>query len=214
MSDEDFISPFEIPSPSRPEKGISMFSTSGNRQRDAIIGNYHINWDVYCSGYRQAADVLVDHFLEKHDNYSVEYESQAFAIIFLYRHYLELRLKELFIAYGRLLGDSVDVAGHGLVSLWEKVRDRANTESTEHVPEINEDMEVLEEIIEQFDSIDPNSVVFRYPVSRDGKTVTLPKIQVGLQRLKEVMHWVSFLMDGWSVGVDDYISAKYRESEA
>ena len=213
MTDKDFVSPFDIPSPSRPEKGISLFSTSGNRQRDAIIGNYHINWDVYCSGYWQAADVLVDHFLQKHDNYSAEYESKAFPIIFLYRHYLELRLKELFIAYGRLLGDSVDIPGHGLVSLWKEIRDRANREPSEHVPEINEDMEVLEGIIEQFERIDPKSVVFRYPISKDGKTVTLPKIQVDLQRLKEVMDWVSFFMDGWSVGVDEYISAKYKEAE-
>lgn len=212
MEDEDFGNPFDMHSPSRPEKGTNIFSTSGKRERDAIIGDHHIDWDMYCYGYRQAADVLVDDFLQNHDNYSAEHESQAFAIIFLYRHYLELRLKELFIAYGRLLGDSVDVTGHRLVSLWEKVHDRENRESNEHVPEIDEDMEVLQGIIEQFDGIDPNSEVFRYPVSKDGKTVTLPKIQVGLQELREVMRWVSFFMDGWSVGIDDYINAKYRET--
>lgn len=212
MRDEHPVGPFDAPSPSRPQRGINLFSASGDRKADAIIGNRGIEWGLYCHGYQQAADALVDVFLERYDNYSAYYESQAYPIIFLYRHYLELRLKELFIAYGDLLGDSIDVSGHSLITLWQKVRERDKRVSTESSPEIDADMETIEDIIKQFDRIDPNSEVFRYPVLRNGKTVTLPPIQVDLRQLKEVMSWASDLLDGWSVGVYQYTVDSHGEA--
>ncbi|MDO8473666.1 MAG: hypothetical protein Q7T05_07615 [Dehalococcoidia bacterium] len=200
--------------PNRPQKGLKLFEASGNREKDAIIGDDDcFGWDAYCFGYKRAADVLVDRFLEKRNDFSAYYESQAYAIIFLYRHYLELRLKELLIAYGRLFGEPVKVASHRhyLARVWKEIRNMENRTRTEPVPEIDEDLEVLEGIIKEFDKIDPKSEVFRYPTSSDGKAVSLPVIQVGLQVLKQRMHWVSYILDGWSVGVDEYIKVG-RES--
>jgi hypothetical protein len=197
--------------PSRPQGKINLFSASGYRKTHAIIGNEGAEWGLYCDGYKQAADALVDHFLGRHE-YNAYYQSQAYAIMFLYRHYLELRLKELFIAYGHLLGNTVKVPDHHkLIPLWHEVRKRGKRASPESSPEIDADMALLEDIIEQFDRIDQNSEVFRYPVLRDGKTVTLPPIQVPLQQLKEVMGWVSDKMDRWSVGVDEYIADSHME---
>jgi hypothetical protein len=204
-------------SPSRPQGKANLFSASGYRKTDAIIGigNEGVKWGLYCDGYKQAADVLADHFLGQHEC-SAYYQSQAYAIMFLYRHYLELRLKELFIAYGHLLDldDTIKVFDykHKLIPLWQEVRRRDKTVSTESSCEIDADMELLEDIIEQFACIDLNSEIFRYPVLKDGKTVTLPPIQVPLQQLKEVMRWASYVMDGWSVGVDQYIAAKHGEA--
>lgn len=218
MADEAWVSLFSVPP--RPEKELKLFQTHGNRERDAIMsGDGHwFRWDVYCCGYRQAADVLVDRFLEKrdgkHSDYSAVYDSQAYAIIFLYRHYLELRLKELFVAHRRLLGESDDAPTvHGLVKLWNEIRDMSDRASTEHVPEIDADLEVLQGIIEQFDRIDRSSEAFRYPTLKNGKSVTLPNIQVDLHELKQAMGWVSFILDGWSTGIDDYIKAKHQEGD-
>jgi hypothetical protein len=197
--------------PSRPQGKINLFSASGYRKTHAIIGNEGAEWGLYCDGYKQAADALVDHFLGQH-KYSAHYESQAYAILFLYRHYLELRLKGLFIAYGHLLGDTIEVHGHKLITLWHEIRKRDKRASTESSCEIDADIALLEDIIEQFDRIDQTSEVFRYPVLRDGKTVTLPPIQVPLQQLKEVMCWASYVLDGWSVGVDQYIADSHMET--
>lgn len=201
-------------SPARPQKGFSLFAPSGNLKGDAIIGHDpDFGRDMYCSGYKQAADVLVDRFLERHNNYSAEYDSQAYPIIFLYRHYLELRLKELLIAYGRLLCESVNVKGysHYLVRVWQAIRNMENRVSTKYVPEVYENLEVLQGIIAEFDRIDPTSEAFRYPTY--GKTAILPMIQVDLQMLKQAMCWVSCVLDEWSIGVDEYIKAGYEEFE-
>lgn len=209
MTNEDHADQFNTPGPSRPPRGINLFSASSDRNADAIIGNRGIRWGLYCGGYKQAADALVDHFFKEHD-YSAYHDAQAYPIIFLYRHYLELRLKELFISYGYLSGDSAEVRGHRLITLWRKVCERAKRVSTESTYEIDADMEALEDIIKQFDSIDQNSDVFRYPVLSDGKTQALPPIQIGLQQLKEVMHWASDVLDGWNDGVYQYIDDSHE----
>jgi hypothetical protein len=207
MANRKHASPFEATRPTRPRQESSLFSASGNRSSNAVIGNEEIEWDLYCDGYSQAADALVEHFINNHgDNNSLYYHSQAYPILFLYRHYLELRLKELLVAYGHLFGEPAKFDHHGLIALWRRARENHRRSSTESSQEIDADLDVLEEIINQFDQVDLNSESFRYPVRKDGKTVTLPPIQVDLQRLKEAMRWASYVLDGWSVGVDEYIA--------
>ena len=201
------------PTPSRPEKGTTLFSNAGLWQQNAIVGGNRVNWDLFCDGYRRAADAIVDHFIERRtelSDYSSYHAFLACPIIFLYRHYLELRLKDLFIGYGELLGESTKVGGHKLTWLWQKVYERASRASTESVAEIDEDMDILEGIVQEFDRIDPKSETFRYPVDNQGSNVTLPP-EIDLLRLKEAMKWVSYVLDGWSVGVDEYISAGHTE---
>ena len=188
--------------PARPERGVKLFSSAGVWEQNAIVDAEDLNWDI-CVGYRKAAETIVDSFIErraKFNDYSSFHSSLAFPVIFLYRHYLELRLKELFIGYGHVIGEPTKVQGHKLTSLWKKLRNRAAKAFTESVPEVVEDMDVLEEIIREFSGIDPNSESFRYPVDNQSE-VMFPPFEVDLLRLKATMNWVSYLLDGWSVGV-------------
>ena len=212
MADKDsLLDKLLTQTPSRPQKGIKLFSSAGAWQQNAIVGANEVNWDLYCDGYRQAADTIVGRFIDRRtklNEYSSYHASLAYPIIFLYRHYLELRLKELFIGYGHLLGDSTKIGGHKLTSLWHEVRERADRASPESTPEIDEDMDALEGIVREFAGIDPNSVTFRYPVDKKDN-VTLPPIEIDLLRLKEAMRWVAYVLDGWSVGVYEH---RHRES--
>jgi hypothetical protein len=62
-------------------------------------------WDAYASGYLAAANLLVETILEK--------EQRADTLIYpaalLYRHYLELRLKEIIVQGGELLAQQRDL---------------------------------------------------------------------------------------------------------
>ena len=71
--------------------------------------------------------------------------------------------------------------------------------------DVDQDLMVLEEIIQEFDAIDPNSVVFRYPVDQ-ARHVTLPAIAIDLPRLRQVMEWVAYMLDGWRYGVSEYLN--------
>lgn len=199
----------------RPEGDIDLFYHSKKRQREVIIGGKDIDWGIYCIGYRRAANVLVNHITQKHvksvrRDYSRYWESPVYAIVFLYRHYLELRLKELILAYG---GSFKKVSNeHTLLNLWIELRKLDNTNPDALDNETVKDIEVAEKIIVQFDKIDRKSEVFRYPVSRAG-LITVSPIQFDLVRLKEFMGWIGHLLDGWSSGVYAYQQAQSLSSE-
>lgn len=194
-----------VPYP-RPEGDIDLFSRSRNRDHEVIIGGKDNDWDTYCIGYRRAAAILVNHITHKHyhsirRDYSIYWESPAYATIFLYRHYLELRLKELFLAYGGDLSQVNRV--HSLQTLWERLRKLDDVQSQSLQPEISKDLETAEKIILQFNEFDKKSEAFRYPIDKKEK-VTVPGIQFDLVRLKEILGWLSNFLDGWSVGVYEY----------
>jgi len=56
-------------------------------------------WDAYASGYLEAANLLVEKALET----GQRTDTLIYPVAFLYRHYLELRLKEITIQGGELI---------------------------------------------------------------------------------------------------------------
>ncbi len=204
---------FGFPKYPRPEGTVKLFASSGIRQNEVMVGGDDNDWDLYCMGYWRAADALVDHLLQTHNPsawrpYAAYWESQAYAALFLYRHYLELRLKELFLTYG---GDPVKINHeHTLLKIWRLVREQDDDSRSEELsPDSLKDLETAENIIVRFDEIDKKSEAFRYPKDRKGK-VTLPPMQIDMIRLKEALGWLSQFLDGWSVGVYEYTHAPHE----
>ncbi len=198
---------FGFPQYPRPDGTVSLFASSGNRRNEVIIGGDDNDWTLYCMGYWRAADALVDHVTQARDSsvrrpYAAYWESQTYATLFLYRHYLELRLKELFLGYG---GDPAKISNeHTLLNIWNELRKQDDDIRSEELsPDSLRDLDTAEKIIVQFDDIDRKSQVFRYPRDKKGK-VTLPPMQIDMVRLKEVLGWLSQFLDGWSVGVYEY----------
>jgi hypothetical protein len=182
-------------------------------------------WDAYALGYRLAADLLAEHIGE------TPYHSSllGYPILFLYRQYLELRIKELGVAAAELLAWEYEVpAHHNLLKLWESVRSALD----EVFPESAEHLEAVEERIREFCDVDPGSYTFRYPVDTKGKP-TLPSAraydevgpnglpvgvppqpglrQIDVAHLKLVMQGVAAVLDGWSDGLYEAQRAKWDE---
>ena len=201
---------FGFPRYPRPNGTASLFASSGIRQNEVIVGGDDNDWNVYCMGYWRAADSLVDHLTQTRDPsarrpYAAYWESQAYAALFLYRHYLELRLKELFLAYG---GNPTKINNeHVLLNIWGEVWKQAEDARSEELSiDSLKDLEAAENIIVQFDDIDRKSEVFRYPNDKKGK-ITLPRMQIDIVRLKEALGWLSQVLDGWSAGIYEYKNA-------
>src|SRR6266478_1683118 len=90
LSDEVNLSPW-------PKTGDKLF-VPDNGRHVAYIG-LRTSFSVYAIGYKDAADALIERVLEK--NFGADL--QIYPIAFLYRHYLELRLKQLLICGGRVV---------------------------------------------------------------------------------------------------------------
>lgn len=171
------------------------------------------HWHEYALAYKIAADRLVDNL--RRGPISELY--QVFPIIFLYRHYLELKIKEILRALldwdGRR--DEQIKQTHSLHQLWHQARLLLEQFDQRVMGEIDETgreegAEMVKAIglrVKEFDEIDPDSQNFRYPENVEAKR-NPPKLleRHEIRHVKEVVNALDMNLDGISVGLDEIIS--------
>jgi hypothetical protein len=160
------------------------------RYVDELLGMGALIPFGYISGYKEAADELTDKAVEcgLEDLY-------VFPIMFLYRHYLELLLKNMYFKYSK---DSIEEKkvfvkknGHKLSSYWTKCRKLL------YMGGISlEDIDKIGDLVNDFERIDEHSFTFRYYLDKN-LDMTLPKgLSVDLKKLKESIDKVDDLLYG------------------
>lgn len=140
----------------------------------------------YIDSYKSTADLLVDQ--KRPDLY-------IFPMIFCYRQYLELVLKNICYVkmnkskYQRLIKE----ASHSLKKVWDKaitfLKDILN----------NSQLNDITEIIEFFESIDPNSFNFRYEFDKKlNRSIKEEYFEINTYELKR-----------WMDTIDNYLRFTY-----
>lgn len=133
----------ELPS-SWPRKGDILFDHADDWYHNACLNWRYDNWELYASGYKTAAHILVQYVVDTRS----ERDTLVFPIVFNYRQYIELRCKEI-IRVGRILSNEPAEfpLTHDLLKLWKVCREIiADTE-----PSASEaDFEAIDESIAQF----------------------------------------------------------------
>lgn len=199
--DEDWVERLLAPV-GAPKKGDRAFRGAEDGWYNACVNWSPGNWDLYATGYKKGADHLVAHILATHSSL----DTLVYPIVFLYRQYLELRLKQLWEEGSRLLNrSSGPLLSHRLDEIWKNVRPIIEEvfEGDESSP-----LDALTELFEEFREIDPKSDGFRYPFDRQGNT-TLPGIKhVNLRHLSEVIDRMANVLDGASMGISTYLDQK------
>lgn len=132
--------------------------------------------------FRDAADSLFERVRDTfvHDRSSFKgiltlgAAQQLIPILFLYRHALELQLKEILARLDILDDKELDKKEkkrryrHGLNALWLDVQERlpnhlAPEQSSELLEPLEDRLDYVEENLRRFDEVDPWSLRFRYP---------------------------------------------------
>jgi hypothetical protein len=191
----------EIPALPLPQKGSRMFVEPRDWTDNAWLGRTRIvnAWSLYAEGFKRAADQLVEDLL---DGSAHSPDLLIYPILFLYRHYLELRLKELIIASARLLGETPNVPGHHtLTDLWAEVRPRL--ERIWPGPSARRHHDAIREHLREFCNLDPKSQAFRYPVDTNGVPSVTTDANISLRHLKETIAGISTILDGSSFGMNE-----------
>jgi hypothetical protein len=114
-------------------------------------------WRGYAEGYKQAADLLAQHVVEAQR----DCDHLIYPIGFLYRHALEVLLKDILHRGGHGHRN-----GHDLLPLWQECR--GVIEERCYAIE-RSDLDAAEAVIRQFADKDRESTVFRYPAHKDGR---------------------------------------------
>lgn len=191
---------FEIP---KVRAGRDLFRSGSSSWHDAILDVYDPSWTVYVEGYRLAADHLLDLALSE----GSKRDFVIYPILFLYRQYLELALKEL-VVYGQELSDEKVVRRrdhHRLQDLWAEF-DRLMTKVSDR--SVDEHVAVIRNTVRQFASLDPTSYLFRYPENKDGTPVRYPLERVDLETLQAEMRNASSAIEIVSGGLSALVDQR------
>ena len=176
-----------------------------------------VNWSNYTIEYEEAVNLLLDNMTK------TGRQNLVFPTIFLYRHYIELILKEIILNNWAYLEISKPFpSGHDIYKLWSICRgclkemdrsvDPGFAESREYVEQIIRAYDALETDLSKFAEIDPDSERFRYPVDSQGnlKEVDEKLLIELLHELPELVKRISYNLNGISTGIYTILQDKYE----
>lgn len=186
-----------------PKKGDKLFKSDSDWWHNACLNYWGVDLDTYAIGYKQAADILVRRVKEIRS----KQDTLVYPIVFLYRQYIELRLKELILNGSRLLGSPKRLRkpDHEIDKYWlhcRKIFEKVWPEAPK------DDLDDIEECIKEFSRVDPKSISFRYPKDKEGKPSIRGLSHINLRNLSEVIDRIASLLDGASTGISIYLDQK------
>lgn len=198
--------PREIVVPRLSEEDRLFVSHDDNRWATACL-NFGNEEHGYINGYRQIADLAVEHVAatDRDQDYLV------FPIVFGYRQYLELRTKDLLMRAAELLDrarpDSKVMTRHELTPIWVAL-----------VPFLREifgrdpQIELIGTRIIEFDTLDQGSFAFRYPTTKAGALALPTDLRwVSLTNIRSTVEKMASSLDGWDMGLNYYLDQKAEE---
>lgn len=167
------------------------------------------SWTLYAAGYFEAARILVEHVRVKRR----DQDSLIYPIVFLYRQYLELTLKNLLEWAASYVGEPIHSNfNHSLLSPWKALPGlcRLMDSETGQVALSNAARSEIDRLLSEFDALDRTSYAFRYPVDRRRKSL-LPRhlTHINIRQFGQHMDRLKFLLEQLELAVD-YFGEFYR----
>jgi len=187
--------------PRYPEGGDKFFVEEGDPKEISWVNKSFQEFGNYADSYQTGALNLLDLALKE----DILRDLHLYPAVFLIRHYLELRLKELIQGLNYLLKDTRDFPGHHkLMNLYGDFK--AAYQKFGQNP-ADERFQALDVLISEISHFDESSMTFRYPVDKGG--VKTQKLEyVNLSNLRETFIRVCFIFDGVASLIADNVEMK------
>lgn len=140
-----------------------------------------------------AAEILLGRLLVDPQGTSAERDTLILPILFLFRHYVELRLKDI-IVYGQVVTGQPARwrQGHPLQQLWTEARTLC---TAVYGSAMAADLARVDACVSDLDLLDPNSEHFRYPRDKGGRPL-FEHVVIGLERLSATIAHTANSLDG------------------
>jgi hypothetical protein len=171
-----------------------LFGPGSDAHLNACLNYAADNWSTYAEGYKEGADILAAQLLHG----EATLDTVVYPLVFLYRQYIELRLKHLARDASRLMDQPFALLHtHRIETLWKKTRQLLEEadKAMGAKPDLG-DLERVEMILLQLDASDPQSFAFRYPEDKEQRKV-LPDLRyINVRALIEQMDEVTGLLEG------------------
>lgn len=201
--------------PPSPFKGAKLFIDGGNYYEFSHIGwgTYFTQFDSYASGYKAAGDTLIEAAIHS-KNISI-LDTTLYPAAFLYRQYLELTMKSIYIRYSsKSKEDKVqNIKGikHSLLCIWKEVKPLFSENAS---PADLADIDVVEDYLNEFQQVDSSSLTFRYPIDKQLQQTIVPLRRVNLVNLRERMNELDAFFKGCEGKLSEIAGWRLDEAEA
>ena len=168
-----------------PIKDSKLFIGSGEKYEYSQFGWSTTEYEFYgyMKGYKEAADSLIKSAINSQDISKID--TFIYPICFLYRQYLELTMKNIYLFYSEetkeIKINTLKEVLHDLMKIWNKIKPLLKIDANKN--EIN-DIEAVEGYILQFHKFDQSSFTFRYPIDKNLRSVIGGETKVNLLHLQ------------------------------
>ena len=109
----------DVKPPLWPAKGDKLFKGVSDQNDEIWNGHRDRQWSLYPYGYQKAFQLLGSEALKD----DAAKQVLIFPVIFLFRHYIELTLKQIIEIGNPILGEKLDCPStHDINILWDQVK--------------------------------------------------------------------------------------------
>lgn len=169
----------------------TLFRSGPDWESEALLGSSPDWFLGYAFSYKIAADNVVARVEAK----EVSPDSVAYAVCFLYRHYVELMLKGL-INIGTELESgrpTYPTDKHRIDRLWKTCRPLIEGASW---GDATADLDEVEQCIAELTEMDPSGEAFRFGENRQGTPIHFKTKQFNLSNMRNVMSRIASFLEG------------------
>jgi len=196
MNTDDFLHYENIGFPQVGQKIFISDFTFGETAQVAWSKDSETQFFGYISGYKEAANDVIRSALEKGNVGTLD--SYVFPAIFLYRQFLELALKDIYLAYSDDAEEDkvkkIDKCRHNLKEIWKNVK-----------PLIDDDPHILpavEDYIFEFADFDSGSYAYRYPLDMKLNLYHEKPKLINLRNLAERINELAWYLECVGTGLE------------
>lgn len=133
-----------------------------NNKWNACLQNY-MGLSQLAGYYLESANALIEITVSDRSKLDV----YVYAAVFLYRHSVELLLKELIWMSNYILGKGKTFPKkHNLMNLWQILKSNATSLLTDKFPLNEEEVQYIQTTLEDITKYDTESDAFRYPLNK------------------------------------------------
>lgn len=189
----------------KPQNEISHFGWEGN-------GAFAFSCNA--DAYFESAETLYAKMRESGKKFSV-LDGHIYPLVFLYRHFVELYLKGLYIKYSGESEENIKIflneVGHDLNASWAKIKPFLS-KGKKHVGS-SQNIGAIEHYIKEINKFDSTSMTMRYPITKDLDTMHPKAIHLDYINLHDRMAELFDALHQLDYDVDNQMSDIATEEE-
>jgi hypothetical protein len=179
-------------------QSTSPFEPTFSFARNAHVDTRCFGRSTYANGYFLAAELLTKHASDDR----LDRNFLVFPICYLYRHNLELQLKDLIAVGNRVVRPVTEkTTHHKLKDLWVVARQLLR-EADSGKPDPTE-FDKVDRLIDHFAAVDDDAQAFRFPTRTNGNRSLAHISEIDLESLREQVNSVTLYLWGCIDWLDD-----------